>query len=191
MTALALPAALLLLGCATKASDSADTGPDVYPFEECTPGEGDWPLASGTYTTTIDQALYNNCENASGNGYHIHVGQENPLELSADRNCITADADGMLLAGEIVDNQLSMIGYLDMEHGTCTMRIDATLTATITGESAFDYQVDAVAAPVNGTDDACALMIGDNQYATFPQIPCDYGWTGQAWLAGSSLRSSQ
>jgi len=173
---------LAAVGCATKTEEAEDTGPDVFEFEECTPTSGDWPMASGTYTVSTDAALYNGCENEVGNGYHIHVGEENPFAITADENCINADGEGMLLAGEIVDNRLEMIGYIDIEHGICTMRIDATFSATITGENSFDYQIDAVAAPVNDTDEYCEMMIGESEGATFPEIPCSYGWTGRGWL---------
>jgi len=173
---------LAAVGCTKQAAEAQDTGPDVFEFAECTPAAGDWLMSSGTYTVSTDEALYNGCENESGNGYHIHVGEENPFVVTADENCITADADGMLLAGEIVDNQLAMMGYIDIEHGTCTMRIEATFTGTITEENRFEYQIDATAAPVNDTDEYCSMMIGESEGATFPSIPCTYGWIGEGWL---------
>lgn len=182
---LILPLALSLvtaLGCATKVEETEDTGPDIFEFEECEPTAGDYGLASGAYVVSTDAALYNNCENEAGNGYHIHVGEENPFDLVADGNCVTADGDGMALAGEIVNSQLEMLGYIDINHGTCTMRIEATFTATVTGENTFDYQIDATAGPVNDTDEYCEMMIGESEGATFPTIPCEYGWTGKGWL---------
>jgi hypothetical protein len=168
-------AALSLLACQSATKDTGDTAVDTtFQFEECSPQSGEYPLSSGAYFLSTDEALYNNCENEVGNGYHIHVGEDIQADLTADGDCVTMDADGLLFEGTMTDTALEMLGYI------CTMRITATLTGTISGTDAFDYVVEATAEPLINAD-ACEMMIGDTEGATFPYLPCDYSWRGQGW----------
>jgi len=161
----------------TAVTDSgATTGEDG----ECVPAGGDWPISSGSYTGSVDAAVFNNCENDIGHGYHIHVGASNPVGMTADDNCLVADFGGMYLEGEVdADGAVSLVGYLDdAQTSYCTVRIHGTLVGESTGEDAFDYVMEAVAEPL---DEDCELLVGDGETHTFPSLPCDFSWRGRVW----------
>jgi len=162
----------------TGGSPTDDTG--ATGDGECVPSGGDWPVSTGSYTGSVDAAVYNNCENDVGNGYHIHVGSQNPVGMTADDNCLVADFGGMDLAGEVDgEGNVTLSGYLDdAQTSYCTVRIHGTLVGQITDDDTFDYVMEAVAEPL---DEDCDLLTGEGETHTFPYLPCDFSWSGRVW----------
>jgi len=157
-----------------------DTGPVTTEDGECVPAGGDWPISSGSYVGSVAQAEYNFCENDVGNGYHIHVGEQNPVGIDATDNCLRADFGGLVLEGGVkTDGTITMTGFLDDPRTSyCTLRIHATLTGTVTDDDTFDY---IMAAEVEPLDADCELLVGKGESHTFPSLPCEFSWSGQVW----------
>lgn len=138
-------------------------------------------LESGTYVVTIDSTVFNDCENQAGKGLHIHVGENQILEVEANGACLTTnDSAGMEMTGYEAEGDFVLDGFLTLEIGTCTVGINATMHGTMTGDGTFDYRMDATAdVYTEVVEGACQYIIGETEQHTFPALPCSQAWEGQ------------
>ncbi len=184
-TSLATLTLLLTLGCGDPKDDTA--GPDdtdTTPAGDCETDPGGYPLATGRYEVLTDEAISLGCENAAGNGMHIHVGQTIPMDFSQAGACVQTvvepDTPGaMVMEGMSDGAEFTLQGSMDFEYGTCVLLIEATMVGTLTADSTFDYRTDAtLSIKEELSPDACSFIVGDTEQHTFPSLPCSWAWAG-------------
>jgi hypothetical protein len=176
----------LALAC-IKVGDTADTQATDTPLEPlgCADTPVETTVATGTWILSIDEALFNHCENQAGKGLHIHVGEDQRVDFdsSADPE-ITAVSDpgtesAMTFTGVQEGSNFAVEGNVLVEQGTCVWGINAVMRGEMTGPDSFCYQMDAQAyVHEEISPDACALIQGETENHTFPVLPCDQAWIG-------------
>ncbi len=176
----------LLLACGDKPDDTqADT--DVPPGDCETEPEG-FDLTSGRYTTLTEEALSLGCENAAGNGMHVHVGESLPLEITRTGHCLEAVSEPgtpseTSMTGFTDGTSFDLQGSIDFELGTCVLLIEAVMDGTLTADGAFDYRMDAtLSVKEELSPDACSFIVGETEQHTFPELPCSWAWAGSGSL---------
>ncbi len=183
----ALLTALLLASCGDP-DDPKDTQDSGTPAGDCEVEPGGYALDSGTYTVGIDAEVFNDCENAVGHGLHIHVGEDTMVEIAQTGECLLATSDPgsdaeMPMTGATDGESFTLDGGVSFELGTCVLTVHATMTGTLTADSAFDYRMDAtLSVEEEMVEGACEVIIGDEDQHTFPFLPCDQAWTGTGTL---------
>lgn len=187
-----LPATVLalLFGCGEPKPD--DTAPaddtDTTPAGDCETEPEGWDLTSGLYTTLTEEALSLGCENAAGNGMHVHVGESIPLEITRTGHCLEAVSEpgsqaAMAMTGATDGSAFELTGTLDFELGTCVLLIEAVMSGTMTADATFDYRMDAtLTVKEELSPDACSFIVGDTENHTFPELPCSWAWAGSGAL---------
>jgi hypothetical protein len=192
MARTALPTLLLLplLACGDK--DTDDTAP-VDDTDNTAPGDCEsepegYAIVSGSYTTTTEEAISLGCENAAGNGMHVHVGESIAMQITRTGHCLEAVSEPdtpaeMALTGMTDGVGFQLEGSLDFEYGTCVLLIEGVMDATLTGEDSFEYRMDAtLSIKEELSPDACSFIVGDTEQHTFPSLPCDWAWAGSGSL---------
>lgn len=181
----AAPMLLLLLACISTKDTNAtdDSAADSAPVD-CTTLPDPSALTTGTYLVTIDSTVFNDCENQAGKGLHIHVGENQMFEVSAEGACLTTqDSAGMTMTGYEQDGAFALDGFIELEIGTCTVGITAHMSGEMTGEGTFDYRMDATAdVYAEVVEGACQYIIGETEDHTFPALPCSQAWVGTGAL---------
>jgi len=169
---------------------------------DCSAPSGEYPLESGTWTFGIAEEMFNYCENAQGNGVHIHVGEDTNLDIVRQGSCLSAmdeefEENGVTLQtvweGHTDGETLTMTGWVEIPLGTCWIGITPVLTGTMSSTGSLDYEVTAtVNVSREGTyqngewidiPDACDIAMGDETFHSLPYLPCDQAWRGSAILS--------
>lgn len=180
---------ILALAC-IKANDTGDTE-EPTPLEPlgCAADPVDVVVPTGAWVLTIDEALFNHCENEAGKGLHIHVGEDQRVDFDSSAHPeITAVSDPgaaseMTFTGVQEGSNFVVEGVVYVPFGTCTYGIQAVMRGEMTGEESFCYQMDAQAfVHEEASPDACALIQGETENHTFPVLPCDQAWIGVGTL---------
>jgi hypothetical protein len=181
-----LPLALLpLLACGDKPDD---TGDSATPPGDCETEPEGFDLSSGSYTTLTEEALSLGCENAAGNGMHVHIGESIPFEITRTGHCLEAVSEPgtqaeMSMTGFTDGAGFDLTGSIDFEIGTCVLLIEAEMDGTLTADGAFDYRMDAtLTVKEELSPDACSFIVGDTEQHTFPELPCSWAWAGAGAL---------
>ena len=181
---------LPLLACGDKPDDDTagvdDT--DTVITGDCETEPSGTAMASGSYTVLTEEALSLGCENAAGNGMHVHVGESITMEITRTGHCLEAVSEPgtqaeMALTGMTDGADFQLEGGLDFEYGTCVLLIEGVMDATLTGEDSFDYTMAAtLSIKEELSPDACSYIVGDTENHTFPSLPCDWAWAGSGTL---------
>lgn len=185
MTRTFIPALLLLLACGDKDPDDTAGGDDTDTAGlDCQTDPGGFALASARYAVLTDEAISLGCENAVGNGMHIHVGETIPMDITQTGACIEATVEPdtpspMVMTGMNDGAEFTVQGSMDFEYGTCILLIEATMVGSLSADSTFTYRTDAtLSIKEELSPDACSYIVGDSKQHTFPSLPCDWAWAG-------------
>jgi hypothetical protein len=177
---------LPLLACGDKdPTDSDDPADDTGPVAgDCETEPAGFDLATGSYTTHTEEALSLGCENAAGNGMHVHVGEVIPVEITRTGHCLEAVSEPgtpneLAYTGMTDGESFALEAAFDLEFGTCVLLIEAVMDGTLTADSTFDYRMDAtLSVKEELSPDACSYIVGDTEKHTFPELPCSWAWAG-------------
>ncbi len=180
--------ALLLVACPKDDDTGTQETDDTAPVGDCETDPGGHGLAEGSYLVSTDEAISLGCENAAGNGMHVHVGEDIPMDFLQTGACLEATSEPgtdaeMDWTGMTDGDTFELAGSVDFEYGTCVLLIEAVLSGTMTADNTFDYRTDATLSILEElSPDACSYVVGDTENHTFPELPCDWAWGGTGTL---------
>ena len=186
-----LPTFLLLLACGDP-KDPDDTAPaddtDTTAPGDCETEPSGFDLSGGLYSTLTEVAISLGCENAAGNGMHVHVGESIPIEITRTGHCLEAISEpgtgaATDMSGFTDGATFDLSGGIDFEYGTCVLLIEATMDGTLLADDSFEYTMDAtLSIKEELSPDACSFIVGDTEQHTFPSLPCSWAWAGSGAL---------
>ncbi len=173
-----MPALLFLSLLACPTTDTEDTGPVSLDCSGDAPSP--YPVGTSSWTALTAEALYNHCENDAGNGPHIHVGNEDPLDFVEEGPCLHTTANDTFpaeMSGYHDGTDFELEGGFIEEWGTCELQVDATFAGTMTDADTFTYTFHLKVTDLN---EYCAVGVGETDAHTYKQLPCELSWTGSA-----------
>jgi hypothetical protein len=184
------PALALLLLPLLACGEEPPEDTEAAPAGDCEREPSGTAMLSGRWETATEEALSLGCENAAGKGMHVHVGETIPIEITRTGHCLEAVSEPgtpneLTYTGATDGEGFELEGSFSMEIGTCELLVEAVMTATLSGEAAFDYRMDATLSVLEEhSPDACSYIVGDSAKHTFPELPCSWAWGGTGtWIA--------
>ncbi len=162
--------------------DVADDDDDVADDDDDDIAPGSFALTTGTYRITIDELHSDTCHASTGDGIHVHVGDEQLLELTVDGTTLTGQDEQVSWSGERDGDTFELLGTFSWDVGSqvgldCVLAFETHMDSMLVADDEFTYDI---LNDVDGVGDDCHELEEDSggAYPLVPSFPCAHEWSG-------------